>query len=194
MHRTSTQSRSGFVVVGGGLGGGVSAVESSAGGGGGGGAGVLVSGAGGRVLGAASAVTGVVVRACVPVVVLVVLAVLVVVAGRAAVVVWPGFFVEILVTTAVDFRGGLVIADEDEWAPLPDSRGSSVRGRTEDESVSVASVPVVAVAFGSGVADACVSWPDDGRDGSTARVRPPPTSATVDATTARRRCFFQRAS
>ncbi|PVE04762.1 hypothetical protein Y717_09805 [Streptomyces scopuliridis RB72] len=133
-------------------------------------------------MGASSAVTvAVVVRGCA----------LVVAVGRAAMVVCRGFFVEVLATRVVAFRGGLVIADE--RALLPDPCESSVRGRTEDESVSVASVPVVAVAFGSGVADACVSWPVEGRDGSTARVRPPPTSATVDATTARRRCFFQRA-
>lgn len=47
---------------------------------------------------------------------------------------------------------------------------------------------------GSGVVEAW-AWLAEGRDdGMNARVRPPPTSATVDATTARRRCFFQSAS
>ncbi|MFJ5113497.1 hypothetical protein ACIQAD_22980 [Streptomyces sp. NPDC088551] len=180
MHRTSRQSRSGGG-VGVLLGGGVSGVESSAGGGGGGGGGVVGCAAGGRVVGESSAAGGVVCGRG-----------LVVAVGRVAAVVCRGFLAAVLVTTVVDFRGGLVIAGG--GVSPPESRGSRVLGRTDDESVSVASAPVVAVAFGSGVADACVSWPVDGRDGSTARVRPPPTSATVDATTARRRCFFQRAS
>ncbi|MFJ9027389.1 hypothetical protein ACIRQP_02470 [Streptomyces sp. NPDC102274] len=160
----------------------MSDAESSAGWDGGEAGGVVVCEAGGLVVGDASAVTGVVARGCG----------LVVAAGRVVTLVRRGFFVAVVATTVVAFRGGLVIAEE--CAPLPESRGSRMRGRTDDESVSVASVSVVAVAFGSGVADACVSWPVDGRDGSTASVRPPPTSATVDATTARRRCFFQRAS
>jgi hypothetical protein len=175
-HKISKQRCVGDVVVGAGLSVGVSAAGPSVDEGGG----VVVCGAAGVAAGIPLLVTGAV-CGC---------GLVVAVGWAAAVVVCRRLFVAAVATATVAFRGGLVIMDG--WALVPGSCETRVPGCAYGESDSVASVRVVAEVVGSGTEAAC-AWPVEGRDGSAARVSPPPTSATADATAARRRLFFRSA-